>query len=198
MLLFTLSVQPADWSRAVGIALQGVTLLFVIATSRAGINERRLGVTVASVAIAVVCVGVAVGAFSTAIFLLMSGALSLTTMPALVNGVVRLLRQHGVTIQAVFGALAIYLLLGLVFTFMIGFSAHAADSFYFEQGTDGTPADRVYFSFTTLTTTGFGDLSPAHQFGRELAVLEMLIGQLYLVTVISILVGNLGRRPMST
>ena len=44
-----------------------------------------------------------------------------------------------------------------------------------------------------LTTTGFGDLTPAAGIGRLLAVLEMLLGQLYLVTVISLLVGNLGR-----
>ena len=53
----------------------------------------------------------------------------------------------------------------------------------------------MYFSFTVLTTTGFGDLTPATSVGRALAVLEMLGGQLYLVTVIGVLVGGLvGRR----
>ena len=54
---------------------------------------------------------------------------------------------------------------------------------------------RTYFSFTDLTTTGFGDLTPAAAIGRLLAVLEMLLGQLYLVTVISLLVGNLRPPP---
>ena len=53
---------------------------------------------------------------------------------------------------------------------------------------------RTYFSFTVLTTTGFGDLTPAAGIGRLLAVLEMLLGQLYLVTVISLLVGEPGPR----
>jgi hypothetical protein len=48
----------------------------------------------------------------------------------------------------------------------------------------------VYYSFTVLTTTGFGDYTAAKPLGHALAVLEMLIGQLYLVTVIGILVGN--------
>jgi hypothetical protein len=53
----------------------------------------------------------------------------------------------------------------------------------------------VYYSFIVLTTTGFGDFTPARPFGHALAVLEMLTGQLYLVTVIGIVVGNFaGRR----
>jgi Ion channel len=50
----------------------------------------------------------------------------------------------------------------------------------------------VYFSFTVLTTTGFGDFTAATHLGRALAVIEMLVGQIYLVTVIGVLVGNLG------
>jgi hypothetical protein len=55
--------------------------------------------------------------------------------------------------------------------------------------------DRVYYSFTVLTTTGFGDYTTATPVGHALAVFEMLTGQLYLVTVIGVLVGNFaGRR----
>jgi hypothetical protein len=68
---------------------------------------------------------------------------------------------------------------------------------YFAQGTSGTDGQRVYFSFTVLTTTGFGDLSVAGPIGRALAVLEMLTGQLYLVTVIGVVVGNFRRRGAS-
>jgi hypothetical protein len=52
----------------------------------------------------------------------------------------------------------------------------------------------VYFSFTVPTTTGFGDFTAATSLGHALAVMEMLLGQIYLVTVIGILVGNLARR----
>jgi len=53
----------------------------------------------------------------------------------------------------------------------------------------------VYYSFTVLTTTGFGDYTAAQPFGHALSVLEMLTGQLYLVTVIGIVVGNWRRSP---
>jgi hypothetical protein len=58
--------------------------------------------------------------------------------------------------------------------------------------------EKVYFSFTVLTTTGFGDFTPATAVGHALAVIEMLTGQIYLVTVIGLLIGNFaarGRRP---
>ena len=93
------------------------------------------------------------------------------------------------------GALAIYLQLGLMFAWLIGFVAHVDSAPYFAQGGDGSQSDRVYFSFTVMTTTGFGDLTAAEPVGRGLAVVEMLAGQLYLVTVIGLLVGGLvGRR----
>ena len=68
---------------------------------------------------------------------------------------------------------------------------------YFEQVSSSavTQSQEIYFSFTTLTTTGYGDLTPALSVGRALSVLEMLIGQIYLVTVIGLLVGNLRRGP---
>ena len=68
------------------------------------------------------------------------------------------------------------------------------DGAYFTQGTDGSWGDRVYFSFTVLTTTGFGDFTAETSLGHALAVVEMLLGQIYLVTIIGILVGNLARR----
>jgi Ion channel len=103
----------------------------------------------------------------------------------------RLLRESGVTVQAVAGALAIYLCLGLVFAGIVGFVTHLDSTPYFAQHTDGTEADRLYFSFTVLTTTGFGDFSAATPAGHALAVVEMLAGQLYLVTVIGgLLIGN--------
>ena len=107
----------------------------------------------------------------------------------------RLIRTAGVTVQVVAGALTVYLVVGLVFASIIAFAATVESSPYFTQGKTVSNGERVYYSFTVLTTTGFGDYTAAQPFGHALAVLEMLIGQLYLVTVIGIVVGNFaGRR----
>ncbi len=57
--------------------------------------------------------------------------------------------------------------------------------------------DSLYFSFTTLTTLGYGDLTPAGDVGRMLAITEALIGQVYLVTIVALIVTNLGREQES-
>jgi ion channel len=66
---------------------------------------------------------------------------------------------------------------------------------FFAQGTDGSRALRLYFSYVTLATLGYGDYTPATNLGHMLAVSEALIGQLYLVTVVAVLVTRLRIRP---
>jgi hypothetical protein len=192
--LFLIVAPESSWSRALGLAFAGAMLLAVIATSR---GRRRLRETAGVVTIAVtaaILLAVAFGWISQGVGTALSAILVLATLVQLVRGLLELLRTGGVTIRAVAGALAVYLLLGIVFSFALTTMARLGHGFYFAQGTDGTQSQRVYFSFTSLTTTGFGDLTPAQRGGRAVAVLEMLTGQIYLVTVISLLVSNLRRR----
>ncbi|HEX4804270.1 MAG TPA: ion channel [Conexibacter sp.] len=191
--VFMIVAPEAPWSRAVGLAFAGGLLLAAIATSRG--NQRLLeSASLATIAVtAAIVLLVAFGAVSLGVGTALSAVLVLATLVQLVRGLLVLLRVRGVTVQAVAGALAVYLLLGIVFSFVITSMARFGSGPYFAQGTDGTESQRVYFSFTTLTTTGFGDLAPAQRGGRAVAVLEMLTGQIYLVTVISLLVGNLRR-----
>jgi hypothetical protein len=93
------------------------------------------------------------------------------------------------------GAICIYVLLGMLWAFTFGAIGALASSPFFAQQSTATVADFLYFSFVTLTTTGYGDLTAAHGLGRAVAVLEALLGQLYLVTVVSVVVGRLVRRP---
>jgi hypothetical protein len=65
---------------------------------------------------------------------------------------------------------------------------------FFAQGTDGTLSTRLYFSYVTLATLGYGDYTAAGDFGRTVSVVEAMLGQLYLVTVIALLVGQFSRR----
>jgi hypothetical protein len=192
--LFLIVAPESSWSRAVGLLLSGGMLLVVIATSRGNVELReRAGVAILIVTLAVVA---AVGFewIEQGIGTALSAALVLTTLVQLLRGLAVLLRVRGVTVQAVAGALAVYLLVGIVFSFVVTTMARLGPGPYFAQGFDGSESQRVYFSFTSMTTTGFGDLTPATRGGRAVAVLEMLTGQIYLVTVISLLVGNLRRR----
>jgi hypothetical protein len=194
LVVFLIIAPEHPISRVVGLVLSGGMLVVVVATSRTGDRTRR---ETAAIALVLLTVGAAFAAgfelvpkwvSATIIALLL-----IVTLGQLVRGVMRLLRERGVQVQAVAGALAVYLLLGIVFSLAIGIAARLSHGNYFAQGTDGTESQHVYFSFTVMTTTGFGDLTPATRGGRALTVLEMLTGQIYLVTVISLLVGNLRR-----
>ena len=181
-------------SRAVALLLAGAMLLVVVVTSGSRLRVRRRAAGALVLGTALLALAVAVDAVAGWVGSLVAGLLLLVTLGQLVVGLVRLLREQGVTPQAVAGAVAIYLLLGVAFALAIGVGARLDDGPWFAQGTDGTTSDQLYFSFTALTTTGFGDLSAGTRGGRALTVLEMLTGQIYLVTVIALLVGNLRRR----
>jgi hypothetical protein len=106
--------------------------------------------------------------------------------------VVSLRDERTVNVQTVFGAVS---LIGLFYAFLITVIARVSDALYFAQGTDGNLSVRVYFSYITLATLGYGDYTPATGLGRALAVFEAIIGSLFLVTVVGVSVSRLGRSP---
>ena len=99
--------------------------------------------------------------------------------------------QGEVNAQSVTGAICVYLLLGLAFTFVYGALAALDSGPFFAQGTDGTLALRLYYSYITLTTVGYGDYTLGSNAGHMLAIIEALAGQLYLVTVVALLVSRI-------
>jgi voltage-gated potassium channel Kch len=94
--------------------------------------------------------------------------------------------------------LCLYLLLGMAFAFLYAVLDDVATRSFFAHGINGTPAgtpnDFLYFSLVTMTTTGYGDFVAHTELGRTFAVTEALIGQIYLVTVLAVIVSNVRRR----
>jgi hypothetical protein len=120
--------------------------------------------------------------------------LVLLAPPAVVVGVARNLRaRQAVTLEAVFGVLCVYLLIGMLFAFVYGAIDRLGGSPFFAGGQPATVASCLYYSFTTLTTVGYGDFTARTNVGHTLSVSEALVGQIYLVTVVSLIVANLGR-----
>ena len=196
--LFEIVAPDADWVRAVGIALAGAALAVAVGTSRARPPVRRARVLAVGLSALAIVIGIAVGLIDAGATFLITALLAASIPIALIGGLIRLIKDKGVTVQAVLGALAIYLMVGLLFAATIGFVAEVQSGPYFTQGSNVTNGDRVYYSFTIMTTTGFGDYTAATPVGHALAVSEMLLGQLYLVTVIGVLVGNYARTTIAT
>jgi hypothetical protein len=194
LMAFAILFNEGAFVRGGIAALSGAMLIVAAITSSAKPAERR-AMAVGAVALmgAVTILAFADVLSATAVSIAAS-AFSTATVVAVVGGLARLVRERGVTIQAVAGGLAIYVLVGLVFAFVIDVAARTGANAYYGEKGDGTLSEHVYYSFTVMTTTGFGDFAAATQFGRMLAAAEMLFGQIYLVTVVALLVSNMRRR----
>ena len=110
----------------------------------------------------------------------------LVSVGALLAVAGRIMRHERVGRQTIAGALCAYLLIGSAFSSAYG----AIDNFGSEPafGEEVTPAEYSYFSFITLTTTGYGDLTPVSDVARRFAVLEAMAGQLFLAITVARLV----------
>lgn len=126
-----------------------------------------------------------------------SGYLALTTLLLTLitmGAIARRLWLHAeISVLTVLGAVCIYVLLGLSFAFVFQAIGDLGSQPFFASQERGTRSDYMYFSFITMATVGYGDLTPQGGLGRALAVMEGLFGQIYLVTAVAALVGNLGR-----
>ena len=185
------STDNTRWSRAVMAVVMGAILVLALHTSHA---HQRLVRTAVVVSLACVALALSQAALDSDLGVAALGyAMFALAAVAPVVVLVRIFRHPEITVETLLGAFSAYLLIGLVFAGMYrGFDAWSTHGF-FAQTDDPSPVQYMYFSFTTLTTTGYGDLTPAHDDGRVLANFEQLIGQVFLVTVVSGIVTNLGR-----
>jgi hypothetical protein len=108
---------------------------------------------------------------------------------AVIMIVYRVLTFGTVTLQSIFGAFSAYLVLGLMFaSFFAAIYHFSGDQFFVPGETVHGTQTFQYFSFTTLTTLGYGDYTAVKASGQAVAVLEALVGQVFLATLVARLV----------
>jgi hypothetical protein len=192
VVFFLAALLPdSPWATSLIVLVQSATLLTVIWTAGWAMTERMVPFAIATVAgvLAVINIFWQRDALTAALGLV-AGILTVAIAVAIATGAVA---QNEVNSRSVAGAICVYMLFGMLFMFLFSVLAVLGHGPFFAQGTDGTRSVRVYFSYTTLATLGYGDYTAAGNLGRSLAVLEALIGQLYLVTVVAVVVTRLGR-----
>jgi ion channel len=187
--VFTSVAPNSPWADSTLVLLQSLTLVTALWTS--GVAQADSKVSIGLVAFATasaLALLIFGGTVFEAIVLVLAGLLTIATIATVALGIVD---QGQANVKAVTGAVCVYILIGLLFVFMYGLIAVVSSGDFFAQGTDGSRSLRLYFSFVTLATLGYGDYTPAHELGRTLAIVEALFGQLYLVTVIAVLVSRM-------
>ena len=188
--LFSASAPNEPWTRGVLLLIESATLATALWRSRDDAVRMPMFAILGAVVLAVAQIVYGGRGLTTAAGGL-SGLFVAATIFVIGRGVIR---QGVVNQESIVGAIGIYLLLGMLFTFAYAILAAESSAPFFAQGTDGTGATRLYFSYTTLCTVGYGDYTAASNLGHTLAVSEALLGQLYLVTVVALLVGRVRPR----
>jgi hypothetical protein len=190
--LFAAAASDAAWTGSVLVILMSVTLVTALWTSGLARANSPVNFVLVAIATAVAVANlVQTGPSLAAAVGLLAGLLTITTATVVALGVID---QREANTRSVLGAICVYVLIGMMFVFVYGVVAVLGSGPFFAQGTDGTRAVRLYFSFVTLATVGYGDYTAAGNFGHTLAIIEALVGQLYLVTVVAVLVSRLGVR----
>jgi hypothetical protein len=125
------------------------------------------------------------------------GLCTFVLISALIVAIISAVLEIGeIDTSAVLGVLCVYLLLALFFAAIYQVLG-AVSPTHFLNGTSQPPSasDLLYFSVITMTTVGYGDITPAAEVARAVAVLEALTGQLYLVSVVAAVVAGWRRPP---
>ena len=189
------AVAPSPVQQVVVSALVGGTLLFAFWAAGASSRLLALAAALATIALALSIVRAATGDIGDGATRAMNAFLVALGPPAVALGVVRNLRASGeVRIESVMGVLSLYILLGMLFAFVYGAIDKLGGDPFFADDAPATVSNCLYYSFTTLATVGYGDFTARSDLGHTLSVTEALVGQIYLVTVVSLIVSNLGRR----
>jgi Ion channel len=180
-------VDDPRWGAVGSTLLAALALVVAISDPATGhtVNRRQA----ASIAICVLLAPIVLVVDSQSVvglaYLLPAALLVTATLPVTLS---RVLHHQRITHETVLGALCCYVLLGLLFAFAYLAVDSLLDGPFFAQAGPHQESEYLYFSFVTLTTLGFGDLSPAVGLPQALTALEALLGQVFLVTLVARLV----------
>lgn len=169
-------------------------LLLALWSEHTPVRLRRwgaaVGVTLVAGAFAALSIGPSPALRATVAFLI-----ALLEIIAIVAILRRVAEHERVNSQTVMGAITAYALLAFVAAAVYrGIDLLQSAAFLVARGRTGV-TDYLYFSLITLTTVGYGDVTPATQLGRNLAAVQGLVGQVFLVTLVARLVSLWGQ-PM--
>jgi hypothetical protein len=180
------AVTRSHWGGTIHVAFTtAVTLLALHRTLLPARWARAARWATMATAIGAGACALSAGGWANAVSSGWTGVMLLLTVSIIVEGVLRL---DEVTPQALYAALSAYLMIGLMFAGFFGLIGDLAHGPFFAHGQRADAQTLQYFSFTTLTTLGYGDFTAAGSLGRAVAVIEALAGQVFLATLVARLV----------
>jgi voltage-gated potassium channel len=170
-----------EWERLAAVTMVAVMLLFALRTSQAPKRLQRFALAFVPLIVLGTATAAAVRDNDAADIRVGMTALTTFLLLAVLFAIVRRLSTHlTISWPTILGALCVYLVFGMVFASTYALAGPLQDGL-------------LYFSLVTLTTVGFGDLTMRADVTRIMSAMEALLGQIYLITAVGLLIGNLGR-----
>jgi hypothetical protein len=174
------------WSAVLTSVVVSATSIVALVSSHSRQRAVRIGLWISALTTLFVVVAAITG---THLWLNLASGVQILLLVVAMSAVLRrVITTADVGSRTILGALSVYTVLGLVFTYLYGTIDRIQSGPFFEGHPSPEGSDFIFFSYTTLTTTGYGDLVPGGQPGEMVAGLEMMIGQIFLVTLVAGLV----------
>jgi hypothetical protein len=176
------------WVEALQVVLFTVAMLLALrssSVSRRGVRLLLIAAVVGVPVMFVLSLSTETGDVGTGIADIWT---ALVLLAAAVMIVHRVLSFGTVTLQSIFGSFSAYLVIGFMFASLFAAIYHFSGDKFFVPGEVASTQIFQYFSFTTLTTLGYGDYTAYYSSGQAVAVLEALTGQIFLATLVARLV----------
>ena len=187
-----LTAANTKWLKIGAVLAQGCVVLFAFLVARAPRRAWRVAIVLVPLAVILGIVG-RLGDSKPSEIVAAGVNLVLPAAAILVLGR-RIVMEPYVSGRTVLGLLSVYLLIGMTFAATYIMIAVVSGEPFFAQTKNAEPVDFTYFSFVTLATVGYGDLTAANPLPRMLSAIEGLSGQLYLVTVVAVAVSRVRTR----
>jgi hypothetical protein len=174
------------WPAVVLTVATSATSIVSLTSSHAHTTLVRVAIWLSLLTIGLAAVAAVTGSH---LWLNFASAIQISLLTLAMGAVLRrVVTSAEVGFRTILGAISVYTVLGILFTFLYGMIDRIQGGPFFEGVAHPQSSDFLFFSYTTLTTTGYGNLVPGGQPGRMLAGLEMMAGQIFLVTLVAGLV----------
>ncbi|MHA7268800.1 ion channel [Arthrobacter sp. HLT1-20] len=170
---------------SVALLVQLATVAVTLWVAEVKLVHRRAGWAVVLAAGAAVLVVTVLGTKGHLLDVLLSAASVVAYLVAPIAIISHEARKARVDAQVLLASIAAYIMVGMFFTFIYNFIALVSSEPTFSNGGPDSLTSQLFFSFTTLTTTGYGDMVPAGATVQSIAIAEAMAGQLFLVIAVA-------------
>jgi hypothetical protein len=179
-------LENRGWTSVVLTVATSATSVVALVSSHAQARLVRVALVLSVLTVVLAAIGAAAGNHD---WLNLATLIQVSLLTVAMGAVLRrVVMAPEVGSRTILGALSVYAVLGILFTFLYGVIDRVQGGPFFEGHPNPASSDFLFFSYTTLTTTGYGNLVPGGQPGRLVSGLEMMAGQIFLVTLVAGLV----------